>query len=364
MYHQALTGSGVNSFMISVFDGHNDTLLKLYTGARGENASFMARSDEGQLDFVRAQEGGLVGGFFALYSPSLDPGPDVEPEETENGYRVNLAAPRDRQAALADVIAMAAILFRTERESAGQFTVVRTVADLQQALATGVMAAIFHIEGAEAIDTDLATLELLYQAGLRSLGPVWSRQNVFGSGVPFSFPSTPDTGDGLSWAGKELVQHCNELGIMLDLSHMTERGFWDVARLSDAPLVATHSNVHALSASPRNLTDKQLDAIRDSDGMVGLNYAVSFLREDGRPDTQTGLDVMVRHVDYLLDKLGEDRVGFGSDFDGARIPDEISDASKLQNLLVALRQHGYNDTLLNKLGTGNWLRVLGLTWHD
>ena len=107
---------------------------------------------------------------------------------------------------------------------------------------------------------------------------------------------------------------------MIDLSHLNEQGFWDVAKLSDAPLVATHSNAHALCASSRNLTDKQLDAIKESDGMVGLNFAVGFLREDGDNDADTPIEVMVQHIDYLAERVGIDRVGFGSDFDGAKIP--------------------------------------------
>ncbi len=138
--------------------------------------------------------------------------------------------------------------------------------------------------------------------------------------MPFAYPRSPDTGPGLTDAGKELVKACNHKRIMLDLSHLNEAGFWDVARLSDAPLVATHSNAHALCQSSRNLTDRQLDAIKESDGMVGLNFAVSFLREDGRSAPDTPLATMVAHVRYLVDRLGVERVGLGSDFDGAAIP--------------------------------------------
>ena len=130
---------------------------------------------------------------------------------------------------------------------------------------------------------------------------------------------------------------------MLDLSHLNEAGFWDVAKLSDAPLVATHSNVHALTPTPRNLTDKQLDAIKESDGMVGLNYAVAFLREDGKNDADTPTQRMVEHIDYLVERIGIDRVGLGSDFDGATIPKEIGDVAGLPNLVEALRAAGYDD---------------------
>jgi membrane dipeptidase len=130
-------------------------------------------------------------------------------------------------------------------------------------------------------------LDLLYAAGLRSLGIVWSRPNAFGHGVPFKFPSSPDTGPGLTEAGRELVRACNERRILIDLSHLNEKGFWDVAGLSTAPLVATHSNAHSVCPHARNLTDRQLDAIRESGGMVGLNFATAFLRPDGSMNADT-----------------------------------------------------------------------------
>ena len=348
--------------MIKIFDGHNDTLLKFHMGKRvGE--SFFDRSEEGHIDLVRAQEGGFAGGFFAVFSPTKDFDMKEHLVKEEGGYRVPLCPPRDQVFALEDVLAMAANLFRFERASEGTFKVVRTAQELKDCLDGDVMAAIFHIEGAEAVDTNFDALDVLYEAGLRSLGPVWSRQNAFATGVPFNFPSSPDTGDGLTLKGKELIRRCNELGIMVDLSHMNEKGFWEVAKLSTAPLVATHSNVHALAASPRNLTDEQLEAIRDSDGMVGLNFAVGFLRADGQNEANTPLETMIRHFDYLIDKLGEDRVGFGSDFDGATISSDIKDVAGLPNLVEAMHSHGYDDALLTKLGSENWLRVLKKTWH-
>ena len=124
-------------------------------------------------------------------------------------------------------------------------------------------------EGAEAIDRDFRLLDLLYAAGLRSIGIVWSRPNIFGHGVPFRFPGSPDTGPGLTDLGKELVRACNRLRILIDLSHLNEQGFWDVASISTAPLVATHSERPRHLSDPRNLTEKQLDAIRDSHGWSG-----------------------------------------------------------------------------------------------
>jgi membrane dipeptidase len=224
------------------------------------------------------------------------------------------------------------------------------------------LAIIFHIEGAEAIDPNLDTLYVLREAGLRSLGIVWSRANVFASGVPFHFPLSPDVGPGLSDAGRALVQTCNELGIMLDLSHLNEKGFWDVAHLSQAPLVATHSCAHALCPSARNLTDKQLDAVAESGGIVGINYHVGFLRTDGDSKAETSLSEIVRHLTYIADRIGIDHVALGSDFDGATMPGDLKDVAGLPKLIAALQTHGYDEAALRKIAYQNWLRVLGQTW--
>ncbi|MCL4151170.1 UNVERIFIED_CONTAM: hypothetical protein GTU68_000484 [Idotea baltica] len=227
---------------------------------------------------------------------------------------------------------------------------------------SGVLAAIMHIEGCEGIDEDLHSLDVLYRAGLRSVGPVWSRTNQFGEGVPFRFPSSPNTGSGLTPLGVKLVKRCSEKRIMVDLSHITEAGFWDVAKHTALPLVATHSNVHSLCEHSRNLTDKQLSAIAESDGMVGLNFATPFLREDGRERSDVELDIMVRHLDHLISILGEDRVGLGSDFDGTLVPDAIGDVAGLSALRDAMRVHGYNEEIMTKLCHSNWLNLLERTW--
>jgi len=218
-----------------------------------------------------------------------------------------------------------------------------------------------HFEGAECIDTDLAALEVFYQAGLRSLGIVWSRPNDFATGVPLAFPSHPDIGPGLADAGKRLVEKCNDLGILIDLAHLNEKGFWDVAKLSKAPLVSTHTAAHSVAPHSRNLTDKQLDAIAESDGLVGIIFATGFLRPDGSWDDETPLDIIVRHIDYLVERIGIDRIAFGSDFDGARIPKALGDATGMPRLLKLLQEVGYGEEELSKLAFENWLRVLRLT---
>jgi membrane dipeptidase len=347
---------------ISIFDGHNDVLLRLYKSASSDVVSdFLLGEDAGHIDLKKARAGSFVGGFFAMYSPSTGKSLSLGQQMTGGQYALPLPPPLSMDEARKSVSGELAILLRIVRASKGAVTICRTAAELTSAIERGTLAVVLHLEGAEAIDGDLNFLELLYAAGLRSLGPVWSRTNIFGHGVPFQFPAGPDLGDGLTAAGEKLVSACNEMKILIDLSHITEKGFWDVARLSKAPLVATHSNAHALCPSPRNLTDRQLAAIRDTGGMVGLNFATCFLRSDGGMSADTEIELMVRQLDYLIDKLGEDHVGFGSDFDGAVVPKKIGSAAGLPVLVDALRQSRYSEPLLKKLGSTNWLDVLGRT---
>lgn len=273
-------------------------------------------------------------------------------------YRLPLPAPVPLTIAQPMALAMAGHLMWMARASHGAFRLCHDVAEIEAARAAGAIAAVMHMEGAEAIDEGCDALHLFHAMGLRSLGPVWSRPTVFGEGVPFAFPSGPDTGAGLTAAGRRLVKECNALRILIDLSHLNEKGFDDVARLSHAPLVATHSNAHAVTPSSRNLTDRQLDMIRDSGGMVGLNFATVFLRPDGRRDPTIGWEPLLRHLDHLIGRLGEGHVSFGSDFDGATVPEGITDVAGLPALLQALRRHGYDEALLARLAWGNWMDVL------
>ncbi|NEY90460.1 dipeptidase [Tabrizicola oligotrophica] len=350
--------------MIPVFDGHNDFLLRLLDHPDQRDTLWLKDGREGHLDLPRMQRGGFAGGFFAIYIPSpiAHDAPDYMAAMENPPFALPLPDLIDHHTAQPIALAKAGHLLWMERASGGAFKVCRTVAELRECLAKGVISAILHMEGAEAIDPDLDALHSFHAMGLRSLGPVWSRPTVFGHGVPFAYPSGPDTGKGLTKAGKRLVRECNRLRIMLDMSHINEAGFWDVAALTDAPLVATHSNAHAVTPSSRNLTDRQLAAIRDSGGMVGLNYATSFLRRDGKQSAEMGWEDVLAHLDHLLQHLGEDGVGLGSDYDGATIPVGIGDVAGQQNLIEAMRRHGYGERLIAKIAHENWFRVLDRTW--
>jgi membrane dipeptidase len=332
---------------VPIFDGHNDVLLRLYRrgGADGPQA-FVDGEEKGHLDLPKATEGGFARGLFAVFVPSNKAGSTAAGAPSSDvATDVPMAPAVDLVTAQSVVFRMVSLLLRIERESQGRVRICRTVGEIQQCMEAGVLAAVLHIEGAEANDLDFELLHVLYAAELRSLGPVWSRPNAFGHGVPFAFPSSPDTGPGLTDVGKELVRTCNRLGILIDLSHLNERGFWDVAAISDAPLVATHSNAHALSPHSRNLTDKQLAAVRESGGLVGANFATAFLRPDGARDTETSIELVVDHLEYVLEHVGVDGVGLGSDFDGAKMPSGLGSAAGLQNLIDAMRARGFNKPL-------------------
>lgn len=347
---------------LPIFDGHNDVLTRLWKKSPEQaHQLFLDGDGEGHLDLPRMQQGGLYGGFFAMWIPgeeALDANFDAMQGAQ---YDLPLPPPVAQSEALKIALAQAAILIRIERDSGGRVKLCRSAEDIRGCLANKQLATILHLEGAEPIDPDFTALEVLHAAGLRSLGPVWSRPTRYGHGVPFRYPSSPDIGPGLTDDGKRLIRACNQLNIMVDLAHLNEKGFRDVATISDAPLVATHSNAHAICPAARNLTDWQLSAIRESNGMVGVNFATCFLRADGQMVAQTPLEDILRHLDYLIDKLGEDRVGFGSDFDGAVVPEDIGSATGLPLLRQAMSDHGYDAALQEKICYKNWLSLLSRT---
>ena len=349
---------------IPVFDGHNDILLRLWNAPGRRREIWITGEGRGHLDLPRMQAAGFAGGLFAIYVPSLEAIELAQMEAVMNAPPYVLPLPAPVPLARAQQVALAQVghLLGMARDSGGAFVLCRSVAEIRAAMAAGRIAGVAHMEGAEAIDEGLDALHVFHALGLRSLGPVWSRPTIFGHGVPFAFPSSPDTGPGLTEAGIRLVRECDGLRILIDLSHLNAAGFRDVARESHAPLVATHSNAHAITPSSRNLTDWQLDAIRDTGGIVGLNFATVFLREDGRRSPEIGWEPVLRHLDHLIGRLGEDHVGFGSDFDGATMPAPIGDVTGLPALQAALAAHGVDTALLQKLCHGNWLACLARIW--
>jgi len=316
---------------IPIIDGHTDYLLSL----RETGRDFLIESTVGHVDLPRALRGGLRAMFSAVYIPS-----DWLPEGALS-YTINAI---DQ-------------LNTIVQRSNGRVMLVRNVVDLQRCIQEGTFGAILHYEGAEAIDPDLCFLRLSYQLGLRSLGLTWSRPNIFAEGVG---PLNRERG--LTQLGRELVNECNRLGILLDVSHLNEAGFWDVLEYSQKPVVASHSNARALCPVERNLTDDQIRALYQKGGLIGINFHVGFLVEGATRPEDVSLHQLIDHIDYIVGLTSIETVALGSDFDGATMPSELADATKLPALIVALQQRGYDEAAIRKLCYENWLRVLGAVW--
>jgi membrane dipeptidase len=342
--------------MIPIFDGHNDALT------REDHALLASARPDGDLDLPRMAQAAVRGAIFAVFTPS-EPERESPVPRQDGVIEFEYANPVPQPLAAGDATAAAGRLAALERE--GHVRLARSAADLDRALeGGGPPAAVLHLEGAEAIDTGLEALELWYTAGLRSLGPVWSRANAFAHGVPFISPSSPDLGPGLTPAGHRLAQRCAELGILLDVSHLNEAGFWDLAGLELGPIVASHSAVHALCPTSRNLTDRQLEAIGGTGGLVGIVFACPFLRPDFADDPDTPLDLIAQHARYVADRIGVEHVALGSDFDGATIPAEVGGVEGLPRVLDALEGVGFSPAEVRAIAWGNWRRVLGEWWKE
>ncbi|MGB9096118.1 dipeptidase [Erwinia sp.] len=337
-----------------IFDGHNDLLLRLWMPAEQDPVTqFLHGTLPGHLDMARIRQGGFAGGLFAVFIPPVE-----FVQQSNKAYSEALHDP------LAITEAQIALLHRIEADSAGKAKICRTAAEIRHCIEQGILAMVLHIEGAEALDDRLSQLDSWIEAGLRSIGPLWNLANRFGVGVTGSFPGSPDTGEGLTPLGLELLRTCNQKKLLIDLSHMNEKAFWQTAKHSTAPLVATHSNVHTICPQPRNLTPTQLQAIAESDGFVGVNFGNAFLRTDGKRDSDTPLGEILRHLEGLMERLGEDRVGLGSDFDGISVPEALKDVAGLPRLVEAMRSAGYSHQLVEKISWRNWLAVLQKTWGE
>lgn len=316
-----------------IFDGHNDTLSRI-TPER-----FIAGDPETHLDLPRARQAGLTGGLFATFVT------------TEPGK--SLPQPR----ALAEVMTMVDRLREIEHRAGDRFGLCTDLVGIEQAVTENKLAAVWHCEGAEIVDPTLDNLDELYRTGLRSLGLTWNRTNAFAMGV-----GPANTDEGLTPQGRALVRRCNELGILVDLSHLNQPGFHDVARTTERPLVATHANARKRCDHPRNLTDDQLVAIQRTNGLVGINFCVAFLKAGGTTDS-VGMESIVDHAAYIADRIGIDHVALGSDFDGAHVPHDLADVTGLPTLLNRFTARGFDEEAMAHITWSNWQRVLRATWN-
>lgn len=306
-----------------VVDAHCDTLLDVACGRRRLDL----RSSTGHIDLPRLRAGGVDVQVFALFTE-----PQYKPER-----------------ALARTLQLLDAAYETGLRPCHSF------AELASRLDQGELAAVLALEGGEAIGTDLARLRCLTRLGVRLLGLVWNQRNAIGDGV-----GEARGGAGLTEFGRAVVRECDRLGVIVDVSHLNERGFWDVLAEGSRPVVASHSDARALCDHPRNLTDAQLRALAANGGVIGINFHSPFLRADGE---RAGLTDVVRHIDHVCGLVGPGHVGLGSDFDGIpQAPMGLEDAARLPALTEALLAHGYTEPDILAILGGNFLRVLHASW--
>ena len=312
-----------------VVDTHNDTILDIVSGKR----RFEERSTEGHIDLPRLREGGVDAQVFAMY--------------IQHEYKPDHALAR----ALHLIDAYYAMVDRT----AGAMCHCNSVAEIEAAGCRGQIASILSIEGGEPVEQDLALCRMLYKLGVRAIGLVWNERNFIADGV-----GELRTGSGLTNFGVSLIREMNRLGMLVDVSHLNERGFWDVAEISTKPFVATHSNARAVCDHPRNLWNDQIRALARGGGCMGMNFAVGFVDNDADKAT---LDRVIDHVDHICGLVGPDHVGLGTDFDGiGRAPTGLEDATRLPALTEGLLRRGYSEENVRKFLGLNYLRVFRSVW--
>lgn len=306
-----------------IVDAHCDTL----TAMLEQNRRLGEFSLRGHLDLPRLKAGGIKVQFFAAF---------ISPEFKKFALRRAL-----------DLID----LYYQEIEANNKDIIhVENLREIDKALASGKIASLLSVEGGEALECSLGVLRVLYRLGVRSLTLTWNDRNDLGNGV---FKSR--TNGGLTPFGVAVVEELNYLGMLVDVSHLSEKGFWDVVKVSKQPVIASHSNCRALCENPRNLSDKQIKALAEKGGVVGINYVPSFLGGK-EPSVKEVLD----HIGHAVSVGGVECVGLGSDFDGTdMLPSGLGDCSKISVITRGLIERGYSDSAIKKILGGNFLRVIG-----
>ena len=312
-----------------VIDGHCDTIGEQLSGKRWLGD----RSSEGHIDLPRLREGGVDAQFFACYVP----------------------VPYQRHGAATHAMARLDQLHLLAERLPEQFVIARTTGDIRQAKAAGKIAAIAGLEGAEALDGEIGLLRQYHRLGVRNLGLAWNFRNAACDGV-----SERRSGGGLTEFGVMVVQECNRLGIVLDVSHLAPAGLEDVLSLSEEPIIASHSNAFALCDHPRNLTDEQMSAIAAKGGLICVTFVNSFLRRE-QPEQAT-IDDVLEHLEYMLAVVGEDHIAIGSDFDGCTPPTDMPDTTVYPRITDLLQERGYSETTIRKILGGNFMRIFERVW--
>lgn len=307
-------------------DTHADSLGDVLAGRRrlGE------QSAGGQWDVVRMRAAGQRLAFLSCW---------VEPAHKPAGALARLLAYLDAA--------------HTELERDPSLTLVRDAASLEAAWARPAGGVLLAVEGAEAVGTDPAVLRILWRLGVRALSLTWNERNLLADGA-----AEDPGGGGLSRAGRRIVAEMNRLGMVVDVSHLAEAGFWDVLALSTRPPLASHSNCRALAGHPRNLSDAQIRALARAGGVQSVTFVREFL--GGTRDRAA----VVRHILHHLDVVGDDRhLGLGSDFDGVTetVPG-LEDATRVPDLFDDLARAGLSEATLRRVAGENVVELLRSHW--
>lgn len=308
----------------TVFDGHCDTILEIvnYKGSLGSRAS------TGHLDIPRLKEGGIDIQVFAVF--------------IEDIYKPDRSLKRALQ--LIDCF------YNEIEKNQNEISLVTNFKQLEEVNKAGKIAAVLSIEGGEALEGDLAVLRVLYKLGVRLLTLTWNQRNQIADGL-----SESRTGGGLTEFGIRVINEMNRLGMLIDLSHLSEAGFWDVVKYSKTPITASHSNCYTICPHRRNLKDDQIKAIADGSGVIGITFVPNFLTQESR---KANLEDVIKHINYLVEKVGVDYVGLGSDFDGTdSLPLGLEGVEKVPNITIELLKRGYKEKDIKKILGGNFIRV-------
>jgi membrane dipeptidase len=307
-----------------IVDGHCDTLLALYKNAH----SFWEENKKGHLDWPRLQKGLLKMQFMSIY---------IEPQYKPYG-------------ALCRTLELIDYYQQLLMEGEGKLSTVLWKEDLQCLKKDPLLRIVLSIEGGEALEGRLSTLRIFYQLGIRSLTLTWNQRNQLADGMGETV-----TKGGLTTFGREVVREMNRLGMLIDIAHLSEAGFWDVLSLSEQPVAVTHACCAALHEHARNLTNEQLQALAENEGIIGINYCPHFL---GKQKKIT-LDHVIAHLEYAVSVAGINHVGLGSDFDGIdKTPQGLEDVAKVPALIEKMLQRGWHEEEVKKIMGGNFIRVL------
>ncbi len=308
-----------------VVDGHCDTLLELLVKKR----SFWDDKRRGHLDWRRAREGQINLQFMACY---------LEPEYKPYG-------------ALSRALELLDHFHGVQAEGAAQgqeLDILLTKDQLAQ-IKPDSFHVLLSIEGGEALEGKLSNLRILHRLGFRSLTLTWNQRNEIADGV-----GEKDGKGGLTTFGKAVIREMNRIGMLIDVSHLNEAGFWDVLEYSAKPVAASHSCCRALCDHPRNLSDSQLKALKENGGIIGINFYPGFLGKG-----QVTVEQVIEHIEHAAEVAGVESVGLGSDFDGIdSVPAGLEDAGKLPVITEKLIKRGWKEGEVKKVLGGNFLRVL------